>query len=494
MKKLSCVWMTGLVCFAVFALIFLSIDFAQAQMKTQGSPPGKGKDKPNPNLICNVNLNCEYEEWDSSKNEERQPCADCLPQVYGSLSIIGSGPQIAGYRRTTSDAREWRPAKAYQIKYDGNLRDDTGGYSIQWESLDLDQASHGVVIGDIDNDGLDEIAAIDTFVTTIGKGKKRESYFNHDILIFEEGSGTEEPVRLPLVGEHVKLSIDGILIANVDSDDDKELIVYKSGTITGHFEVYKIFDNNRQYSLQRVYYNHDDPNAYIYRDGGIWGLEVGNVDGDPENEILLSRFNSTKPFILNFDTTHPNYWRPVEDIPIEVDEINPSEAKFEDGTINFNVIRIADTNNNGRNEIIAGTNNDRLYIWEINEFGTRYVKIFSTDDLTPNDNNFTWALDVGDVDGDSAKEIVVGIGAGTTTPDPLRVFRYNGNTWTQDSLLGEGGRPFGLNDLRISDLDGTGPAEIITGQNGLTIYRYDPTSNSFLTLYNYALGSSFKTK
>ncbi len=457
-----------------------------AQMKIQKKPAD------NPSVTqCNTNGNCEYEELVTNKSLERQPCPDCLPQSYGQL-FFDLNPQIAGIAKASLDPVDWRPGRAMQIRYTGNP--ETGGFEVQWQSGLLNQVSHGTLIGDIDNDGDQEIGVIDLTVVTEGRGKNKKNYYYHDLLIFEENDWTAPSIRLSLADELVSGVVDGVLLANVDYDDDNELIVFKSGTDAGHFEVYKLYQDigTGIYSLTRVYYDAADCNTYVLRDGGIWGVEVGNVDSDPENEILLARFRTTRPYILNFDPSGPRYWVPVPDEkvqPLDFDET------FENmpGEINFNVFRIGNVDTDGANEIVAGGNNDRLMIWDYDPASDFYFKSFVSPDLNPDEHSFTWALDLGNIDLDSDMEIVLGFGGHRLRTDYVRIFEFDGAGYTEIPVQPmQETIDIGLNDLRVMDFDGDGIAEIVTGQHGISVFKYLEAPTRLERVFNYALGNSFK--
>ncbi|MGB6864861.1 MAG: hypothetical protein WBE11_04160, partial [Candidatus Aminicenantaceae bacterium] len=70
------------------ALVFMGISIIEAQVKTQGPPPGKGKP---PKINCDFNETCENGEYDYGTNWESQPCDDCKPKSYENLSIEDTG-------------------------------------------------------------------------------------------------------------------------------------------------------------------------------------------------------------------------------------------------------------------------------------------------------------------------------------------------------------------------------------------------------------------
>jgi hypothetical protein len=471
----------GIGFFGIFALvlIFSGFLFLQGQVQTKGKPPGVGKP---PQTTCDNNGNCEYEELDTKTSLEDQPCPDCRPETYGPLLIEQNSSQIASRGRSNFDPRESGPGKVYLYKYTGNA--DTGGYEVVWDSVEINNTGHNVCIGDVDNDGFKEIAALNLIETVTGKGKNKETFYSHELLIFEEGDLREPTSWLSLEGETVCVPSDGMWIADVDNDGQSEIIVLKSGQDAGLFEVYQItqtiVDGQKTHSLSRLYAD----TCEIYSGGGIWGLEVGDADNDSENEIVLSRYHTTRPFILEFNGSG---WTAVDDAYIE--PTGPDEAApfFDDGTLNFNVIKVSDVDGDGDNELVAGGNSGWLMIWKFD--GMHYIKVFSQ---CVNPDNFTWALDAGDVDGDTLNEIVIGLGSGGLITDAIRVYEYNGSTYEELALqLQESAPSIGLDQVRLGDLDGGGVAEIVTEQYGLTIYRLDAAQSELVQVYNFALGYDF---
>lgn len=475
MKKNQGIGVVGI--FGVFALVLIFSGFLllQGQVQTKAKPPNVGKP---PQPTCNDNDNCEYEELNTKKSLEDQPCSDCQPKTYGNLWIDQGFLQIAGRGRSNFDPRDSRPGKVYHYKYTGNP--NTGGYEVMWDSVEINNTSHNVCIGDVDNDGNKEITALHLIETVTGKGKNKQTLYTHELLIFEDGDLREPTSRLVLEGETVCVPADGMWIADVDNDSQNELIVLKSGSNAGHFEVYRITQTVAGHSLSRLYAD----TCEVYTDGGIWGLEVGDVDIDLENEILLSRFHTTRPFILEFNGSG---WTPFGETYIE--PTGPDEAApfFDDGTLNFNVIKVRDVDGDGYNELIAGGNSGWLMIWKFD--GTHYYKVFSQ---CVHPDHFTWALDASDVDGDNMNEIVIGLGSGGLITDAIRVYEFDGSTYVELTLqLQESAPSIGLDHIQLGDFDGDGMAEIVTEQYGLTIYHLDAAQSELIQVYNFALGYNF---
>jgi hypothetical protein len=96
MRKFRVLKLFVLVSFLAAALVFVGMNFVQAQSQAKGKPekpPDKGG-KP-PKVDCDNDGVCESGEYDSKSDPENQPCADCLPKIYPPLDIDQTGVQIA---------------------------------------------------------------------------------------------------------------------------------------------------------------------------------------------------------------------------------------------------------------------------------------------------------------------------------------------------------------------------------------------------------------
>jgi hypothetical protein len=457
----------------VFALGMAFVCFLAITGEAQKAKPPKPPQTP-----CDLNGNCEYAEMDWDKSRADQPCLDCQPKTYGTLFLREGILQIAGEGLAS-------PSNVFLCEYTGDGA--TGEFKVVWESDEVNVTGLNVRIGDIDNDGQKEVVALHTTTTVVGKGNKKQTLYSHEVLIFENGDSEVPTSRMSLEGlECYHGPVHEIRIADVDNDADghNELILMKSGSSGGVFEVYGVtqIDEN-SHEIGRLF------SSEVYSGGLLWNLEVGDADNDAENEILISRSKTTRPLILEFNG---DGWDQVGDNMIE--PTGPDEAFWEDGTLNINVMKVRDVDGDGDNEIIAGGNSGWLMIWKFDE--GYYDKVFSVG-VAPgsfrNSGLFTWAMDAGDIDGDDYNEIVVGLFGGALTCEAIRIYKYAGGTnylevtLTLPAVLTD---RIGVDDVRVGDLDGDGIAEIVTGQDGLTIYRYDPSG--LVKLYNFALGGPFE--
>ena len=348
----------------------------------------------------------------------------------------------------------------YQHKY------ISGGYGVAWISGDLDgfAGSHNS-IGDIDNDGARELAAVINYKTREERIKgKKVYYYDQKIEVFENGciDGGLPSWESPPLGESTSAVNKNTLIADVDNDGDNEFVLVKGLSSNGyHIEIYDLSYGG--FSLIKKV--GDFPNL-------IFSIDAGDADNDGKNEIVLSTFNVGAPTILKYDVATGSWTsKTAEPIPLEYyqpgsDWLGLDYARVRDAD------NVVDALGNRDNEIVGGGNNDRLMIWKYNKLTGDYDLKFVSDDL----GGFTQGVDAGDIDADGSNEVVIGsCGAGQgkkRIPGNLCIFVFNGSTYVMaDSFPLD----FDLGNLGLGDLDNDGRAEIAFSASpspGLRIYDF----------------------
>ena len=269
----------------------------------------------------------------------------------------------------------------------------------------------GMAIGDVTNDGDNEIAA--TWYTTIHKFiNSRYRIIGLNPYIFFNKGGSAD-----------------CLIGDCDNDGENELIL-SGGSLRRQARVAEItvFKWNGVY-LERVA-EWDDPeeNGYVYMAG------LGDVDDDGENEIVCAYEN--KIMVLNWDDQNNNF------IPTKIKRPNP--------IINtpFGIV-CKDCDNDGKAEILLSYYDPRITIFKWN--GTEYPIQF---DITwPDGDPVIEGIDVGDTDNDGLNEVVVGAGE-------THILQWDGSTYNEEAVL----PTFGwMAVVCIGDCDNDGKNEINAG-------------------------------
>ncbi|VVB60843.1 Repeat domain in Vibrio, Colwellia, Bradyrhizobium and Shewanella [uncultured archaeon] len=270
----------------------------------------------------------------------------------------------------------------------------------------------GMAIGDVTNDGKNEIAA--TWYTAV----YRYIAFKYWMIgvnpwIFFNGGGSAD-----------------CLIGDCDNDGKNELILSGGGDRQSSSPVGEItvFKWNGLY-LQRVA-EWNDRNVYGY----VFMAGLGDVDADGENEIVCAYEN--KVMVLNWDAQNKEF------VPTKIQRPLPLMDSP------FGVV-CKDCDNDGKAEILLSYENPRITIFKWN--GTGYTTQF---DITwPDGDPVIEGIDVGDTDNDGLNEVCAGAGV-------THILQWNGTTYVEEALL----PTFGwMAVVCIGDCDNDGKNEINAG-------------------------------
>jgi hypothetical protein len=275
----------------------------------------------------------------------------------------------------------------------------------------------GMAIGDVTNDGDNEIAA--TWFTTIYKyTADKYRIIGLNPYIFWHNGGNPD-----------------CLIGDCDNDGKNEVILSGGpmGRRGGPVGEITVFRWNGKY-LQRVAeWNDADVDGYVYMAG------LGDVDDDGENEIVCAYDN--KVMVLDWDAQNKMFIS--TNIYRTVGQNSP-----------FGIV-CKDCDNDGKAEILlsyvdfSGTNDPRITIFKWN--GTEYPIQF--DISWPGGDPVIEGIDVGDTDDDGLNEVVVGAGL-------THVLQWNGTTYVEEAVL----PTFGwMAVICIGDCDNDGKNEINAG-------------------------------
>jgi hypothetical protein len=269
----------------------------------------------------------------------------------------------------------------------------------------------GMAIGDVTNNGQNEIAA--TWYTTV----YRFIAFKYRIIglnpyIFFNNGGSAD-----------------CLIGDCNNDGENELIL-SGGKIWGQQSPVgeiTVFKWNGLFLKRLAEWNDPNIDGYVYMTG------LGDVDDDGENEIVCAYGN--KVMVLNWDDENKTF------IPTRI-------FRTFDQNRPFGVV-CKDCDNDGKAEILLSYYNPRITIFKWN--GTGFQVQFDR----------TWAdgepviegIDVGDTDDDGLNEVAVGVGK-------TYILQWNGLTYIEEAVL----PTFGwMAVVCIGDCDNDGKNEINAG-------------------------------
>ena len=406
----------GLLCLGFFIL--------QAQVKVQG---------PTPKISCNNNGNCENGEYDGSVTSLNQLCPDCRPKTYPPLIIDENSRQlVTRYSYSPSIVPQ-----IYQYKY------LNGQYKDAWASSLANFPYGAACIGDVDGDGFKEIVGFVESVrkVTAGSGKNAAttSYYDYKIIVFGSPGVDSLPYyESPFLGETTYRFLRDCLIADVDNDGKPELAFIRGSKV----DIYQWMGMGFVWKWSTPFYGE-----------GIFTIDSGDANSDGKNDLILAM---NGPVVWTCDN---GAWTSVNANPVTV------YAKGQT-MLAMDYARTRDADNDGKNEIVGGGNNNRLMVWKWDALTLGYKVVFVSGDL----GGFTQGVDVGDLDGNGTKEIVIGSFSG---PGKLYVFEFSGSTYFQRNFVTLDG---GVVDLRTGDLDSDGRDEVTLIAKGLKIYDFNGTS------------------
>lgn len=270
----------------------------------------------------------------------------------------------------------------------------------------------GMAIGDVTNDGKNEIAA--TWYTSV----YRYFAFNYRLIgvnpyIFFNGGGSAD-----------------CLIGDCFNDGENELIL-SGGPLWGSespVAQITVFKWNGLW-LQRVAeWKDPDVGGYVFMAG------LGDVDDDGLNEIVCAYAN--KVVMLKWDAEHSVFQ------PTVVKKYSQGQGSP------FGVV-CKDCDNDGKAEILLSywTPRATIFKWNGSGFEIQFDKTW------PEGKPTIEGIDVGDTDDDGLHEVVVGAGLSY-------VLQWNGTTYVEKAVL----PTFGwMAVIYIGDCDNDGKNEIIAG-------------------------------
>jgi hypothetical protein len=273
----------------------------------------------------------------------------------------------------------------------------------------------GMAIGDVTNDGKNEIAA--TWYSAVYKyiGVKYFLIGLNPWIFFHRGGSAD------------------CLIGDCDNDGKNELIVSGGGGwhSTSPVAEITVLKWNGVF-LQRVAeWNDPDVHGYVYMTG------IGDVDNDGQNELACAY--AQKIVVLNWDA--------------EQKAFQPTVLKQYQGSLEPFGCVCKDCDGDGIAEILVSFYNPYIAIFKWN--GTGYTEQFTA--YWPNSDPVIEGIDVGDTDDDGMPEVCAGSGV-------THILQWNGTTYVEEAVL----PTFGwMAVVCIGDCDNDGKNEINCGNVGV---------------------------
>ena len=324
------------------------------------------------------------------------------PQPIGDSNNDGKNELLIGGRDAMLRVMEWNQnqktyvqTQALRCPFYPILRMDAGGFAI----------------GDVTNDGKNEIAS--TWYCAIHKWiAGRYWIIGWNSWLLKNGGGSAD-----------------CYIGDCNNDGKNELIV-SGGPMRPSSTVPEIaiFKWNG-FRLVKIAQWDDPDDGYVYMPG------LGDVDEDNENEIVCGSAN--KVVVLNWNKT--------------TNQFDATTIKYTSGWENYPFACVCkDSDGDGKNEIHVGYYSPRITIfeWDGNGYVTKYEKYW------PGEGAIIEGLDVGDTDNDGNAEVCAGT-------DKIHILQWDGSTYVEEALITE---TYGdLAVVAVGDCDNDGLNEINAG-------------------------------
>jgi len=337
----------------------------------------------------------------------------------------------------------------------GSQIDDTRVYHVRnieennfitWKSTPTGATTFGTSIGDVDNDGKKEIVTIVNKPDLKDESGNVVEARNQRILVYKDGSMGNPTFASADIGYNTNGVRDSV-VADADDDGKNELVLARNNRV----EIYRWSGKD----FVKLWASLDYSNF-------VWNVSVGDADNDGRKEVVLAMFS--KGTAIVYKHTGRDTWGD----PVTTASIGP---------FNINRAKIRDADNDGRNEIIGGSNCNKLNIWKYAD--GKYDTVFLSEDL----GGFTLGVDSGDIDGDGQNEVAVAASKSREEQDQpfegkIFIFKFNKDR-REYRVIDTIPIDYMTSHLWIGNLDQSKGDEIVTAGGSkvgfrLRIYKYAP--------------------
>jgi hypothetical protein len=321
-------------------------------------------------------------------------------------------------------------------------------YEADWVSPVLDKIPMGIAVGDLNNNGNNEIV-ITTGIPGEPRGEGVDGEGGEGFLYIFEQSGND--IVQAFKSDNIDASR-GVTISELDGSTYPEI-----GIATGYLKIISATGGTTDlHGAVKVWGYGGSTYSEEWTSGDleqiVGGIDSGDPDGDGDNELVIG---------TGGDDRGGDY-APVE--PGEVRVYHRSGGSYSlDGSImqpnRFDVFGIAvgDVNDNGQEDIIVGTgkfeeDKPKLLIYD----GITHSEEFSK----TVDSTSVWGVATGDFDNDGEPELIYGTSGG-------ELFIYDGIEPTsfeaKTSALSNKAGHYG--GIVIGNTDNEGPMEMVVGSD-----------------------------
>ena len=316
-------------------------------------------------------------------------------------------------------------------------------YETDWVSPNLNKLPMGIAVGDLNNDGNNEIV-----VTTGIPGEPMVEDEGGDgyLHIFERsGGGTFSQA---FQSGNIDAAL-GVTIVELDGSTYPEI-----GIATGYLEIVDATSGTTDlHGEVRIWGYGGSSYSEEWSSGDleqiVGGIDSGDPDGDGDNELVIGTGGDNRE--SNQDTAEVRVYHYLGGTYALDGSVIDAGRYYAFG------IDVGDVDNDGEEEITVGTgefgdNKPRLIVYDGSSHSVEYSKSV--------DSSSVWGVRSGDFDNDGFAELIYGTSGG-------ELFIYDGETEDFEAktsaLSGKTGHYGGI---AIGNTDGEGPMEMVVGSTG----------------------------
>jgi len=317
-------------------------------------------------------------------------------------------------------------------------------YETDWVSPNLNKLPMGIAVGDLNNDGVNEIV-----VTTGIPGEPMDDEGNGGdgyLHIFERsGGGSFSQV---FQSGNINAAL-GVTIAELDGSTYPEI-----GIATGYLEIVDATSGTTDlHGEVRIWGYGGSSYSEEWSSGDleqiVGGIDSGDPDGDGDTELVIGTGGDDRE--SNQDTAEVRVYHRLGGTYVLDGSV------IDVGRYHAFGIDVGDVDNDGEEEITVGTgkfgeNKPRLIVYDGSSHSVEYSKSV--------DSSSVWGVRSGDFDNDGFMELIYGTSGG-------ELFIYDGETEDFEAktsaLSGKAGHYGGI---AIGNVDNEGPMEMVVGSTG----------------------------